>query len=250
MNNTSIFISAIYASTSNINRKSLWLKLNTLQNNYDVPWLFIGDFNTIMGAHEHSGSFTPAKPPIEDFQQWSDTFNLIHLLTRGAAFTWDNRRSGLRHTKRMLDRSIVNHKLLDLCSSISCSTLTKTCSDHYPLLLDFNTDPRTFASSFKFIKMWTLHTDWTQLITDCWSVNVVGSPMFVLSHKLKHLKSKLKHWNKDVFGNIHAYVDEAEAKLAEIQNQINIHGHSDTLLTEEKIAQADLDQALNKQDLF
>jgi len=45
-------------------------------------------------------------------------------------------------------------------------------------------------------------------------------------------------------------VDEAEAKLAEIQNQINIHGHSDNLLTEERIAQADLDQALNKQDLF
>jgi len=74
--------------------------------------------------------------------------------------------------------------------------------------------------------------------------------MFVLSHKLKLLKNKLKPWNKDIFGNIHAYVDDAEAKLAEIQNQINILGHSDTLLNEEKLAQADLDQALNKQDLF
>lgn len=37
VNNISIFISAIYASTSNINRKNLWLKLNSLQNTYDVP---------------------------------------------------------------------------------------------------------------------------------------------------------------------------------------------------------------------
>jgi hypothetical protein len=185
VNNIPIFISAIYASTSIINRKNIWFKLSNLQNTYDEAWIFIGDFNTVMGAHEHSGSFTPARPPIEDFQQWTDSFNLIHLPTRGATYTWDNRRSGRRHTKRRLDRSIVNQKLLDICSSISCSTLTKTRSDHYPLLLDFNTDHTTFASSLKFLKMWTLHNGCKQLITDCWNTNVVGSPMYVLSYKLK-----------------------------------------------------------------
>jgi len=74
--------------------------------------------------------------------------------------------------------------------------------------------------------------------------------MFVLSAKLKILQGKLKQWNKDIFGNIHEYVDYVEAKLSDIQSKINLVGQSDILMNEEKQAQMDLDQALNKQELF
>lgn len=136
-NNTNLYLSAIYASISNLKRKELWHKLNLLQSQFDAPWCFIGDFNVILGAHEHCGSLNPARPPMLDFQAWTDQNNLIHLPTRGAEFTWDNKRGGRRHIKRRLDRSICNKQWLDFCSSISCSTLIKTRSDHYPLLLDF-----------------------------------------------------------------------------------------------------------------
>jgi hypothetical protein len=109
LNNQTFCMSAIYASTSNIRRKDLWSKLNMLQNQYNAPWCFIGDFNIILGTHEHYGHFSPARPPIADFQKWTDDFNLMHLPTRGANYTWDNRRSGVRHTKRRLDRSVCNH---------------------------------------------------------------------------------------------------------------------------------------------
>jgi hypothetical protein len=203
-----------------------------------------------MGAHEHNGTLNPARPPIHDFINWTNTFDLIHLPTRGVSFTWDNKRSGRRHVKRRLERTIVNQHMIDLCSSISCSTLTKTSSDHYPLLLDFKTDSTSFASSFKFLKMWTLHTDCKQIISDSWNTNIVGCPMFILSSKLKILKGKLKQWNKEVFGNIHAYVEVAESKLDDIQNRINTLGHSDELMNEEKKAQTDLDIALNNKKSF
>lgn len=101
-------VTAVYASTSNIKRKQLWETLNNLQTQHNLPWNFIGDFNTVLGAHEHQGHFTPARPPMHDFVDWTDTFDLIHLPTRGAYYTWSNGRRGRAHTQRRLDRSICN----------------------------------------------------------------------------------------------------------------------------------------------
>lgn len=234
VNNLDLYFSAIYASTSNIRRKELWSKLNLLLTNFVAPWCFIGDFNTILGAHEHNGSFLPARPPMQDFQTWSDTFELIHIPTRGVAYTWDNGRDGRRHTKRRLDRSICNQQMIDLTSLISCSTLVRSKSDHYPLLLEIKNDVANFVSSFKFLKAWTLHTDCKEIITNTWKIPVVGCPIYILSSKVKALKEKLKIWNKEVFGNIHCFVKEAEDKLKAVQDLIHLHGHSDVLMQEEK----------------
>jgi len=72
--------------------------------------------------------------------------------------------------------------------------------------------------------------------------------MFILSSKLIRLKDKLKVWNKEVFGNIHNLVSEAEKDLCNIQSQIHITGHSDHLMMQERHAQTN--EALLKQEVF
>jgi hypothetical protein len=119
--------------------------------------MLLGDFNVIMGAHEHYGNTPPAIPPIRDFQQWTNLHDLIHLPTRGVSFTWDNGRLGRRHTKKILDRAICNQQMLDLCSSISCSTLTKTRSDHYPLLFEFHTNNQILKNVDPAQRLQTTH---------------------------------------------------------------------------------------------
>jgi hypothetical protein len=74
--------------------------------------------------------------------------------------------------------------------------------------------------------------------------------MFILSRKLKILKEQLKGRNKDVFGNVHAYVKEAEDDLAGIQNQIQQSGNNNSLREIEKTAQSKLDDALKRQEWF
>jgi hypothetical protein len=249
-NDKTIAISAIYANTSYLVRRQLWNSLNILQNQHALPWSFIGDFNAIIGAHEHRGRFIPARLSMDEFQSWSDAFNLIHMPTRGAEFTWANGRRGNRYTERRLDRVICNQTLIDLCCSISVSTLTKHKSDHYPILLDMQLSNATFASQFKFMKMWSLHPDCQKLIHDCWNTTVTGGPMFILSRKLKLLKEKLKLWNKDCFGNVHTAVNTADQNLQEIQHQIQLNGHSDELLNAELVANNELEIALNKQECF
>lgn len=54
-------ISAVYASTSYVKRRSLWSDLNSLQHSYQIPWCFMGDYNTVLGAHEYRGNGLPSR---------------------------------------------------------------------------------------------------------------------------------------------------------------------------------------------
>jgi len=96
----------------------------------------------------------------------------------------------------------------------------------------------------------TLHSECKALIVNSWQETVIGYPMHILNSKLKNLKAKLKLWNKQVFGNLHEYVDKAKAHLSHIQQQIQTSGHSDSLKNLEKDAHVQLQDALKKQNLF
>jgi hypothetical protein len=98
--------------------------------------------------------------------------------------------------------------------------------------------------------MWSLHETCKDIISDSWNEVVVGCPMYILNTKLKRLKDKLRTWNKEVFGNVHAYVNDAEMQLQEIQSQLQTEGYTDNLGTLEKTAQGNLDKALDRQEEF
>ena len=76
---------------------------------------------------------------------------------------------------------------------------------------------------FKFENVWLSRLEFTSNIDKWWreDLNIQGTRMFILQQKLKNIKSKLKGWNKNEFGNIFKAKREAEQKLQEI-NRINI----------------------------
>jgi hypothetical protein len=62
-------VSVVYASTDYVKRRFLWHSLSAVHNSYNLPWACIGDFNAIIGAHEHRGSYSPARLPMEEFHK-------------------------------------------------------------------------------------------------------------------------------------------------------------------------------------
>lgn len=90
-----------------------------------LPWCVFDDFNKIVGDHEYRGSRNLVRFPIEEFQNWKDTGNLVHLPTRSVFYTWDNGWRGLDFTQKRLDKEMVNHMCIDMCLDISCNTLTR-----------------------------------------------------------------------------------------------------------------------------
>lgn len=65
-------IFAIYACTTHILRRELWLELTSLQQNHLGPWLFFGDFNVVLGANKKKGGCLAVKISCDEFRTWSD----------------------------------------------------------------------------------------------------------------------------------------------------------------------------------
>lgn len=99
----------MYASKNLIQRRFLWTGLQNVIFAHLLPWALIEDFNATIGTHEHRGKHSPARRPMADFKNWSDTNNLIHFRTLGSRFTWSNNRYSSMSMERQLD------KLSEIC---------------------------------------------------------------------------------------------------------------------------------------
>jgi len=88
-------------------------------------------------------------------------------------------------------------------------------SDHWPIQLEasFIGTPRN--RPFKFENIWLTHPDFLMLFIKWWTEDTQfqGTKMFLLHQRLKHVKHKLKDWNKNEFGNIFEAKKAVERKL-------------------------------------
>jgi hypothetical protein len=159
------------------------------------PWLFIGDFNVVLGAHEKRGKRLPPKISCEDFLLWTNANHLTHINTIEVHYTWANDREGYEYVALRLDRVIWNQAWLLHWTSIHCCTLFKHCSDHHPLMVTQALSNVQHALPFRFFNVWTTHEDCMRVVRELWSKPVYGAPMYCLQQKLKRLKPILKKWN-------------------------------------------------------
>lgn len=120
----------------------------------------------VMGAHEYKGNGLPLYTACEDFRTWTDSNSLVHLLTRGAKYSWSNGRRGLALTEKRLDRVVCNDAWLNYWTNVSVCTLIRSRSDHHPIMLEMKMENRTFASSFKFMRMWSSDINCENLIEE------------------------------------------------------------------------------------
>lgn len=243
-----VYISAVYASTAYLVRRKLWSKLTDLQATYSGPWCFVGDFNSILGAHEARGSHLPLRVACDDFQEFRNSARLTHILTRGSTFTWCNGWRGLARTEKRLDRSLCNDHWIDFWESTACCTLPRSRSDHHPLVIVSKRGNDAIHSHFKFQKMWLQHPNCQRVVKEVWNRPAVGCPMSIVSQKLKALKAELKSWNMMVFGNVHNRVRTASELVDNIQQQIDLFGPSEILLDREAEAHIELKQALSYEE--
>lgn len=127
---------------------------------------------------------------------------------------------------------------------MSCYTLPRCHSDHFPLLFTQHKGERSNPAIFKYFAMWAELPDCERLATEVWFVHVSGCPMRVVKQNLKNLKAKFKSWNKHVFGDIKQGVNQVLEELEHVQSQIASFGFSDKLHQKELFAQSALQKAL------
>ncbi|KEH17749.1 endonuclease/exonuclease/phosphatase family protein [Medicago truncatula] len=150
IDNNNVYVAAVYASTNYLTRRDLWADLTLEIGRHTGPWLFLGNFNAILGAHEKRGRRPPPPLSCMDFLHWSNANLLSHLPSFDSFFTWSNGRLGLENVALRLDRAICNIDWLNLWQRTTCTSLVRHHSDHHPILLSVDKANNGQAVPFKF----------------------------------------------------------------------------------------------------
>ena len=241
----------VYAHVLYARRRPLWAALSTLSSSIRLPWAVIGDFNSVMGAHEKTGPRI-TQIACTEFREAIDNANLLELDTKGTLYTWTNGsgRGNRDHIECRLDRAFTSSPCLDYWDSVTCTALPRHHSDHNPIILQLEKNMPTGPRPFRFMSMWTTHPTFKDLVSSIWSQPVCGPPLVRVTSKLKAVKSALKTWNKEVFGNMAINISKAKDHLQHIQLRISNEGFSDDLFAEEVTAHSTLDDLLKQQEMM
>ncbi|VFQ98006.1 unnamed protein product [Cuscuta campestris] len=141
-------ITTVYGRHTGQEKRELWAGLVKL-----IPiskWIVGGDFNTVADYSEHEGKNHPNARDMEEFKACISCCGLTTPHTIGSLFTWSSNRSNGRVMRR-LDRVLVNNKMLEEFEDISIMHLSKTSSDHKPLLLQCKKEPLGGLKPFRRI---------------------------------------------------------------------------------------------------
>ena len=157
-----------------------------------IPWMVIGDFIVVLGAHEKSGGSSPSSLSCTDFQSMTYTCDFVHLDTPGLYFTWSNGWSIGGHIERCLDRSLCDTNWFETWPYTSCMALPRVVSDHCPLIFSALKLSQGGRKPFRFQSMWLQHPNFLSyfhslleicsfvwLPNVCYSAKIEGSEMML-----------------------------------------------------------------------
>ncbi|XP_012857061.1 PREDICTED: uncharacterized protein LOC105976337 [Erythranthe guttata] len=181
---------AVYARCSRSERRVLWNSFRDIFETIgDTPWISGGDFNSILLESERNRSVSDRRLDMAD----------IRLLER-------------------LDRILYNSAWLDLLPITQVTHLSRTWSDHAPLLVSSAASSSRPPASFRFQHMWIRHATFRQIVEQVWDFPCAQTGMHRLHTKLRRLKQKLQWWNWNVFGDVFKNKERAEAAVLEAEH--------------------------------
>ena len=180
-----------------------------------LPWCCFKDFNELLQVEDKQGGAPRAHNLIHDFRDVLDHCGFVDLGYSGSDFTWHGRHRG-ELIWEMLDCGVANYKWLARFLAGRIRHLNSFTLDHRPILLSFNLNgehQRWRRKPFHFEAMWLTNSECNGIISRAWAVDQEGTPMHVVSKKLKKCKKMLMAWNHDHFGNVLKKIKNLKERL-------------------------------------
>ncbi|XP_060200867.1 uncharacterized protein LOC132629156 [Lycium barbarum] len=197
-----ILATFVYAKCNEGERLELWDNLYHLANSMDLPWMVGGDFNVILAEEEKLGGLPVTLAECEDFAFCINSCGLFDMGFKGSPFTWWNGRAAEDCIFKRLDRIVVNILFQNIFPQIEVEHLSKTGSDHAPLIVSLGEDAVICIKPFRFLNFWVQHETFKEVVAQNWITHFVDSPFMAFKQKLKNLKGALARWSKETYGDI------------------------------------------------
>ncbi|CAN1125969.1 LINE-1 reverse transcriptase homolog [Linum perenne] len=187
------FVSGVYDSPRCIVRTVLWDHIRELHQRTRGPWLLCGDFNSIRTMADKVGGAAFNSARCREFNQCADDCQLLDINFTGPRFTWFH-----GQIRQRLDRAVCNAEWTVSFPEVVVRHLPRIRSDHRPILIHCPEGlvPHRSIRPFRFVAAWLEHDTFSPTLKNAWRHNVPTPAA------LTTLQSKLRRWNKDIFGNI------------------------------------------------
>lgn len=202
---------AVYGAAQNAHKDRFLTELANIIQKQMKPLVMGGDFNIIRKESD--------KNKAGGYNRWSFIFNAVieqanlrEIFLGGRKFTWCNNQEN--PTLEKLDRIFVNTDWEKEYPLTMAKTLTRSISDHNPLLIDTGVLKITHKS-FKFELSWFLREDLKEIVESVWKINYYGSSIERWQKRFRALRKKLNGWNNNWEGR---YRREKESILEKIEN--------------------------------
>jgi hypothetical protein len=177
----------------------MWEELSGLASWWSTPWCLGGDFNVVRFPSERSGA-DQITSAMNDFSEFIFSMGLRDIQLEGGRYTWSNNRENAAMSR--IDRFLYSNDWEDRFPTVVQRRIPRLLSDHFPIMLESSQFHRG-NRPFRFENMWLKAEGFGELVQGWWdSYQIEGTPSFILAKKLKALKSDLKKWNDEVFGNV------------------------------------------------
>lgn len=102
----------------------------------DMPWVVMGDFNEIMDSFEKKGGRLRPIGQMRDFRGVLEDCCLNDLGFVGRWFTWERGRFASTNLRERLDRGVASLSWMNTFPGYCLEHLSHSFSDHCPLILD------------------------------------------------------------------------------------------------------------------
>ncbi|MCH86377.1 putative transposon TX1 protein, partial [Trifolium medium] len=184
-------------------------------------WCVVGDFNVVREPGERRGVNVESSLNAEmrDFGVFLNDLELVDLPLLGRRFTWYHANG---RAMSRIDRILVSSEWLEVWGNCSLWVGPRDVSDHCPLTLK-NANNDRGPKPFRFNNNWLVHKNFEKVVEECWlGMEVSGWMGFVLSVKLRGLKTRLKEWNKIEYGSMESRL----VKLVEDIKDLDVRGES------------------------
>ncbi|XP_022027000.1 uncharacterized protein LOC110928098 [Helianthus annuus] len=217
IDNSSVFVSFVYAKNKYQERRSLWENLCKHKGFcFDKPWVVMGDFNSALHIEDSLNGPSMLSIGMREFNDCVQYAELMDIKGHGLHYTWNQKPLNGVGLLKKIDRVMGNMKFLEMFKDAYVLYHPFRVSDHTPCIIKLAMSVRSRPKPFKFANFITSKPEFRVCVEKEWVKRVDGFNMFAVTQKLRNLKPFLR---KILFnqGNLHDKVAGLRKKLDDIQ---------------------------------
>lgn len=215
----------------------LWDELIDWRRRNNVAcWSIVGDFNAVRNTNERKGTLANSSQSIRESAQFNDfilDMELVDVLVTGKKYTW-YRPNGSSMSR--LDRFLVSMDWLVSWPHCIQQVMEQEFPNHCPVVLKL-LNQEWGPKPFRVLNSWHNDPRFRGFVEKSWKSLVVhGNGAFIMKEKLKLLKSLLKQWNSEVFGNLITKRNDVVVRM----NALDVRAGEHQLTVEEVLERKEL----------